>query len=628
MEFISILYFFIVILGLGYALKRILNLKEFQDNIEEIIFLIGLGLSVFVLICIPLSLVKLLYWQIFLIIALVVPVYDIFLKIQNKENIIFKFSKKELKIYAILGLILLVFFTVYLRGAFAYPYLEDDDSFLHSIAAKYVAIEHTYVQPSLTPVDTLPNHLAINTLEPYPPFYSTLMGVLHQTNPKSIQWVLKFFNVLLISLGLLFAYIWIKKFANSDKIAIIAVFLLAVIPCFMSHFIWAQTLSLIIWFPALYSVEKLKEEKNRKWILATALIISTILITQVFSAGIFVIFFLLYIFIELIAGKADLIKSLFVAGFLSLIIALSLYWVPELIFRGWKNFGPAVGFIKEGNLFVKGSTIDTSAGKIYGIRDFMISPLANKIDQPTGIGIVIFALLILSIILFFYQIKKIPVGKYKYLIVSMVWLVVAVFGIEGNALPYKIFPHRFWVFLPIPISIITAFGIIWLYDFTKKNKLICCSIFLAIFVGIIITSGYPKYKFETAIWPPGAGWVSAAQIDGYLSLNKLPTNTLTYSLCKNPKTVIGFDKMDYPWVKEIEDYKNNALFDSLENNYSFLTKYNYSYLIVDAGCITQFGNKNIETINDKIKQINDSKIFEVVPQLSNNNFYLFKVITN
>ena len=392
MEIISILYFFIVILGLGYTLKRILGLKEFKDSAEEAIFLFGLGLSIFVLVSIPLGLTRLLYWYLFLATALIIPVCDIFFKIKKKERFIFRIAKKEIKIYIILGLIILTFFLVYLKGAFAYPYLEDDDPWEYAIAAKYVSIEHTYVQPNLVPLGIQLNHMPIEVLEPYPPFYGVLMGVLHQTNTESVQWVLKFFNVLLISLGLPFAYIWLKKFTNSDKIAIAAVFLLAVMPCFMSHFIWSQTLSLVLWFPALYALEKIREEKSAKWILATAMIIASILITEVFSALLFGIFFLVYFVIELAVKtfkskpspsvlKKDSIRPFFLAGFLGFILASFLYWLPEIIFRGWGRVIVHLGFDGVDNVFVKGSTLDTSGNIIYGIKDFIIIPAIFKIES-------------------------------------------------------------------------------------------------------------------------------------------------------------------------------------------------------------------------------------------------------
>ena len=391
-------------------------------------------------------------------------------------------------------------------------------------------------------------------------------------------------------------------------------------------------------FVALYSVEKMKEEKNKKWLWATVLTMVPVLLTEPFVSAVFGIFYLAYFMVELIIGlfkckpalnifKNKSIKYLFLAGFLSLIISLFLYWIPELILRGWQNSGNLIGFTLNG-YFVGKTNVDVmNGGIIYGIKDFIFSPVANKIDQAVGMGSIIFVLLVLSIVLFFGRIKKEGIEKNKYLIISLVWLVVSVLGAEANAFPYKFLPYRFWVFLAIPIAVISSFGAISLYDLIKKRKFICYSIFSAIFIGIIITSGYPKYELETgSSWPPGVGWSYVGQVFGYINLKKLPPNTLVYSLCQNPKSVIGMDKMDYPWIKEIEDYKNYAVFDSLDNNYSFLKKHNYSYLILDVGCINQFGTKNIDMINKKIGQINNSKNFKFISQLSNNGFFIYKIL--
>ncbi len=625
MEILTIIYFFTVIFGLGYSVKKLLKLEEFKDILEEIIFILGLGLGSFVLLCIPLNAIRGLIWPAFLIISLIIPLYSLGEKIkQNKLKL--NFSNIAYKNYIVVGLITLIFFYVYLTGAFGYPYLEDDDPWIHAEAAKYVSIEHTYIQP---------DHFPMHYLEPYPPFYSTMMGVLHQVHPESVQWVLKFFNVLLITLGLPFIYIWLRRFTQSDNTALTGTFLFAVLPCFMNHFIWAQTLALVLWFPALYSIEKMKNGEKKKWLVTSILTISAILITQSSTAAIFMMFFGCYFLVEFVASllnskthnpikifKSKEIKYLFLAGFLGLILAVSIYWLPEIGFRGWDDAGERMGFIKK-DFFVGGTTADTSGGLVYGLQDFVIAPNVSKMDQATGLGPVIFVLLLFSIIVLLYQRKKLTSPRNKYLLVSLLWLIIGFLGVEGNALPFKLMPHRFWVFFAIPVVILVAWGIILIYNSTKKDKAISYIIISLIFAGILITSAYPKYIVQTSQWPSGVGWSSNEQIQGYVGLKELPPNTLIYSLCKNPKTVIGVDKMDYPWIKEIEDYQKLALNDTLNNNHAFLKKYKYSYLILDGGCVKDFG---LNQTNLKIQEIFGSGKFRVEEKLSNKGFFLFKIL--
>jgi hypothetical protein len=351
------------------------------------------------------------------------------------------------------------------------------------------------------------------------------------------------------------------------------------------------------------------------------------------SAVVFGIFYFAYFLIEatiqLLKSRENtevisnnFVKSLFIAGFLGLTLALFIYWIPEVASVGWEKAGNRIAFTRS-KIFVGGSTIDTSGGIIYGVKDFIIASTNTKIDQPTGLGLFIFCLLVISFFIISLG-KKVTTEKNRYLLVSIVWLIIAIIGIEGNALPYKLLPHRFWVFFAIPVATITAFGIDSICKFTQKNKVFHYLTIFMIFIGILITSGYPKYFIETAAkWPLGYGWSSEGQIAGYINLKRLPANALVYSMCPNPVSVIGMDKMDYPWVKETEDYKAYAMIDSLENNLKFLKSYNYSYLIIDTGCIKNFGP---DKTREKLQKLNKSKEFLLIPEASNDNFLLFKVL--
>src|SRR5262249_36122110 len=63
-------------------------------------------------------------------------------------------------------------------GAARNPWLEDDDSWQHAVGAHYVAHFATTAQP-WPPIS--------HYLEPYPPYFTALMGVLHQSQPD-LQW--------------------------------------------------------------------------------------------------------------------------------------------------------------------------------------------------------------------------------------------------------------------------------------------------------------------------------------------------------------------------------------------------------------------------------------------------------
>ena len=77
------------------------------------------------------------------------------------------------------------------------------------------------------------------------------------------MWTLKFFNALIISLGILFFFFAAKRFTNNKRVALISTAVLAFIPSFLSHFIWAHALIPILAIVALYCFERIR--KDWKW---------------------------------------------------------------------------------------------------------------------------------------------------------------------------------------------------------------------------------------------------------------------------------------------------------------------------------------------------------------------------
>ena len=119
-------------------------------------------------------------------------------KYYNKFNFSFKLTKTNLSIFAML-IVFLVNFYIYGSGAFNYPYLEDDDSWAHAIGVKYFSIEKNAFGEGA-------EH--IRYMNPYPPAYDILLGILHQTN-DSVHWTMKFFNALIVSLSTIFFYFFV-----------------------------------------------------------------------------------------------------------------------------------------------------------------------------------------------------------------------------------------------------------------------------------------------------------------------------------------------------------------------------------------------------------------------------------
>jgi len=124
---------------------------------------------------------------------LIMPVYDMVIK-KRSVKIPLKLTKSNLHMLIALGIFLVSLF-VYSSGAFSYPWLEDDDPWHHAAGMKYIAVEKDVFHAS--------GFMYVN---PYPPGYDLLFGVLHQTS-TSLHWTMKFFNALIVSLSILFFYL-------------------------------------------------------------------------------------------------------------------------------------------------------------------------------------------------------------------------------------------------------------------------------------------------------------------------------------------------------------------------------------------------------------------------------------
>jgi hypothetical protein len=164
---------------------------------------------------------------------------------------------------AALLLALLLAWIMYV-GAIKYPYLEDDDPWRHATGAHYVALQKTTAPP---------DGWTIQYLEPYPPYYTATMGLLHQLNPDT-NTVLKAVNALMVGLSLLAAFFAFEALSGHRYKALAAAAILGMTPAYMSHFIWSQTLAIPVFFTALWALEEARKSRigatwrDRKWWLA------------------------------------------------------------------------------------------------------------------------------------------------------------------------------------------------------------------------------------------------------------------------------------------------------------------------------------------------------------------------
>ncbi|MFN7991902.1 MAG: DUF6541 family protein [Candidatus Micrarchaeia archaeon] len=554
----SLAWLAVVSFAMGYGLIR-----------EKSLMSLAFGLSAFAVLSVVFNLAHVpLHWAVFLILSVAILVYLLL-----RKELSFDIGKPDLAL-ALVILIALLNLLIYVSGSNAYPYLEDDDPWVHAVGAKWVAQTMSYSRFFDGAVFT---RLYI---EPYPPAYDILMGVLNQMTGSVVD-TLKFYNALLIAFTLLCAFYAFSEMTGNRNLSLLAVFFLACLPSFMSHFIWAQTLALMFMFCALYAYERAM--KDRRFIIPAGTAAAAVAVTQPSVAAVFAFISLLYFAVKLHSLGKDAVRPLLIAGAIAIALS-SVYYLPTLVKYGPKYTALGIGML--GNMFGSGSTDDTSGGVVYGLTDFIFAEPTGKIDQQIGIGIALSVAAAAGLVL---AVKERHSWKSEpWLVLSVILLVFCLLGTEGNALPFKLFPHRFWVFLSVPVALLSAYAILRIDAMMpQKNVLLGMMV-----VAVLLTSADAKIKVQTSQWPAGASFTSNEEIAGYLQMKAtLPKGTLVFPLCSDDSKVIGSDMLSEPYVPEYELFKRTAPDRSTEEIYAFLKGRNYSYLTIDSTCYSALGSE-------------------------------------
>jgi len=630
--------------GLGLTLKFFV--AESKNPIERLVMRFGVGLGIFPILSIIFNFFHIpLDWRIFLVLSLIAPVVFL-IKFLRKENIKFNYKIKIKKSYIYILLVFFIFigtFFMYHTGSFKYPYLENSDPWSHAEGAKYVSIEKTAFEPFV-----LPSGKYIFTyMDPYPPAYDILMGVLHQTN-NSINWTLKFFNALIISLGILFFYFFAKEFIGDDKKALFSTFIFSMIPSYLSHFIWAHALIITVFFPTMYCLERVKYDKNW-WFIAGILIGSLFVIQPTQPIKLIFLIFIYFLVKSLVNRKIE--KELLFAQTFG--ILLSLFWWGAMLvkYNGIYGIASTIGY--GSSTPINASSVSSSSGSIfssllklfspssgtasraYNFADFFITKHTNMINNPIGIGIFISLLVILSVIVvvIFYkgEIRK----KNYWSLVTLAWLLFTFLGVNSITfnLPIGLIPFRFWMLLTIPISLICAEGMWFLLDKGKKFSVPALIIILIVIAGVWFTSGSQKYSVNTAFWPTKEYYGAAPQlgIEFGKFFGTLPkgTSVFTYSPWSND-LVIGFDMYTCSWCEDIYRLEEVCMLNyTTPELHLLLNKYDYKYLLITGKDFEYIGDvcgndRVSKEMPERIQEFVSSDLFNQVYQ-KDNLFIAFKI---
>jgi len=621
MSFITILLFFAYSFGLGFAVSSFV--KNSENFLERNLMRIGLGLSMLPFLAIALNIMGIpADWRIILALSMAYPAYSLFRSYTSKGyknfNFQFRLTKPGISILAMLAIFAANFY-VYGTGAFNYPYLEDDDSWGHAQTAKYYSIEKNVFSDTTTKV---------RYITPYPPAYAVVMGILHQTN-DSIYWTLKLFNALIVSMSTIFFYFFIKEFSGNSNKALFAAFAMASIPAFLSHFIWAISLSVPMYFVSFYALERIKHDN--KWWIVSGLVMFTTLTSSPTHSTYFGLFFALYLMAKIALERKLLLRHI-AAGAFGLALSFLFWWLPMLMRYGvagtLKGVGFNVGYAKELGL---GTALTGTGDRAYSFSDFFIAKGQNMINSPIGIGIFLSLLAIVAVALLFLRFKHLLKKENHWLVITFVWLLFTLYAVNAANMPIKLSPFRTWMLLAIPVCILAAEGLLNLMSAAKASagKIGMYALLVILLTGIYFTSTQQKIAVNTATWPPGGFWTYvkdesgraySPELEGYLWIkdNIAPDTKAFAFVIDGP--IIGMDKFICYWCDDIMDFKKNGANKTAEETHSFLKERDYEYIIIDGQYAKAFG---AEEANAKLQELAQSGLFK--PAFQNNGAVIFMV---
>jgi len=640
MGFFPVVLFFAITWGLGFSLTRLV--KESESFLERNIMRVGFGLCAFVLLGVILNTIRVpLDYRIILALSLAVPVYWLIFRRKGAKLPSPKLKSSDINILIVLLIVGASLF-MYASGTFKYPYLEDDDPWGHASAVKYVSMEKTAFDSP---------YFDFQYMDPYPPGYDMVLGILNQVS-TSVSWTIKFFTALMISLSLAFFYFFSKEFMASRNKALFATFVLAAVPAYLSHFIWAPALAMVVFCPTMYVLEMINTDKRWKFIAAVG--VASILLAHPTHAVVLLSLIAIYIVAKIVYNFVSERKEWFkrssqyvqsaIFG-----VALSLFWWG-LKWRGMAgnlnegfNIPSAIASSPSHGIFSKLGRIITAlfnpasgtATRAYTFQDFFIAKSSNMINNPIGFGVVVSLLALVGVAAILWKLfarfRSLQQKERFYLSVLLLWLVFTFLAVNSDTfhLPIGLFAFRLWMILAIPVAMVAAEGLFALFNGIgqlKPDSATATAVKLlaiaVIVVAVFLTSAKQKYDVNTACWPAGAFWSGNLVVEpssgcpvqsellAYNWLRTLPPNTNVFTFT-NPDQVIGFDQFACGWCKADYDMKKQFYNVTPPELHDFMLGNNYGYFIIGGIETRRYGfNETVKLINS----VASSGLFSVAHQ--------------
>lgn len=651
-SWITILLFFVYLWGFGFT--ALYYFKKPESLLERHSLYLAIGLGIFPIIAILINFFHLpiLDWKLFLIVSIAFPLFIIFKKIKAKQFSLPKLQLHRSDLYLAVVLFIVIFsLYMYLTGAFSYPYLEDEDPWGHAVGVKYVAMEKIAYDPDLQGVGEVDTVLSY--IDPYPPAYNILLGILHQTSPD-LKWTLKFFNAIIISLGFLFFYLFVNKLLQNKNKALLATFILASIPSYLGHFIWAHSLVITIFFPTMYAFLSIKEDQ-RWWIIA-ALAVASIWVSQNIEQPLKLTTMLL---IFIIVGSVAARKWMkYETAALGGGIALSFLWWGTMLYKyGFSEFlgsyktgvvsagaeeitSAAPSFISKTVSFII-SILKTvtnpggTASRAYTLNDFVVAEgMGNMINTPVGIGLIVSALTLLGVgyLLWRYKSSLVKEENFSYCL-ALFWLIFTFWAVNGMTFPISVAKGAFrsWFILAIAVSLIATEGIYFLRALSS-SKAIKLGIVALLMAGIFFTSATAKYEHNTIPWPTSGSFTNPTEPVEYAAWFKtIPLNTPVFLYSPRDKITIGLGGFSCDWCQDIIDFRKEILNKDVKGLNQFLKQNHYQYFIINGRMDSKYFTKEFgeektkELLQQRYDEIFNAKALFTPVYQKDNLFVVFKV---
>jgi hypothetical protein len=607
MDVVTILLFFIYIIGLGFTVSRAFGIKE-KDPYEWAFQLLGFGLSSIAILMALLPMIRVpLKWWIMLILALCYPIAYVSMNLGKISKMLRSSKlKKRIRPTITLGILLILFlFNVfmYAKGSFSYDYLENDDPWHHALAVKYITETGTVFEP-IEGVDLF------SYIDGRPPAYDGIMSVLYQTS-KDMIWTLKTFNVLIISLGIIFFYLLAKEIFNgSSQKAIIAAALLTMFPTYLTHFIWSHSLALTLIIFGMYSLLRFRNSWRSAFVSAVP-VAGIMLVSETHAIKFGMLVFLMLAADAIVKKRID--WRLVAVPLIGLLLACSIWWFPMLAKYGASDFV---------NQAIRGGAPQTEADKIvhpsiegvntigilgsatkqhgaYTLSDmFSAVGRGNMINVPIGVGFILMTLIILGLVFVAIKNKRL-LQKNSHMLLVLLLVAFAFMGSHGGTRwwsPFALFTFRFWLLFAVFGSLLAVYGIYLLLALAKPVKVIPpILIILLVLAGVWFTSGAAKYEINTIQWPPGGTWTVPQEVQLYLWLDTLPFNTKVMPFSRISRNhIVAFDKYYCNWCPAERDFKERIMELSPEETYDELKALGYEYLVLDLMSLRRMGGPTEE----------------------------------